>query len=174
MNAEYIRFYPNKSRLLLLIPLCIAAAVIFYQMTTTDISADEKLLAFLGSIMCILYSIRFCFDIFRKKAFIEISPTYIIINYSEKLQWEDIVSIKTIYIIKNTFFTRAIRFLTGCQYSWSLEVKDLSKYHLTYSQKNMLKSGLSPFMIAPSYLSKHDHEQLKNILKQRIPQNDLD
>ena len=125
----------------------------FYNFTYTTI----QLYGFALYIPCIFILSAI---LYKFKAYIEITPTHIRINNSDKLLWEDIICLRTINIEKSVF--------------WVLEIEDLSKYHLTYSQKNMLKSGLSPFMIAPSYLSQKNCEQLKNILKLHITQNDLD
>ena len=161
MDTEHIRFYKNKSKLL----LCILACAIFivggyFMIIDEKGTLSDKLVGYSAILFFGLGVIVFCFSLFSKKAYIEITPTYIKIGNFDRLLWKDITYLNAT-IHKSTAFL-------------SLEVKDLSKYKLTFVQKLNLYTGFSPFFITPSILSKQDYEQLKTILRQRIPQNDFE
>ena len=78
----------------------------------------------------------------------------------EKLLWSDVTKAQEMKIKQSSFLY--------------LDVKDVSKYKLTFWQKINLHSGFSPFYITLTALSQKDAEELRRILKERAPENNLD
>ena len=157
MDTGYYKFYEKKFKILLLLLACVVFCVGGYFMIK-DTDSFYRLVGYATIIffgLCfIMGSLKLC----NNKAYIEITPTYIKIGNFEKCLWMDIVDITTSYNGESVF----------------LHVKDVSKYKLTFWQRVNLSHGSTPFYIALMTLSQEDKEELKRILKERIPKNNLD
>jgi hypothetical protein len=159
MDTEYVKFYEKKLKVFILLLGCvvfISAGYFLIQGT----SFYERLVGYSAVIFFGLCFIKGCFKLFNVKAYIEMTPTGIKIDHFERLLWTDIVSVKSFAV-------------NGTKVCWFIEVKDVSKYKLTFLQKLNLAAGYPPFCIALSALSQKDKEKIKQILKERISQNDL-
>ena len=160
MDTGYYKFYEKKFKILLLLFACVVFCVTGYFMIKgTD--PFYKLVGYAGIIFFGLCFIKGSLKLFRGKAYIEITPTYIQIDNFEKLPWTDIVGVREFS-------------MHGTKSCWLLDIKDVSKYKLTFLQKINSAAGFSPFYITLPAISDKDKKELKRILKERIPQNNLD
>ena len=151
--------HEKKSKILLLLLGCFVFCIGGYFMIKEP-DSFYRLIGYATMIFCSLGSIKLCFMLFSGKAYIEITPTYIQIDNFEKLLWTDIIGVRNFN-------------MNGTTLGWIIDVTDTSKYKLTFSQKANLVVDSSPFYIALQTLSEKDREIIKRILKERIPQNDL-
>ena len=164
MDTGYYKFYEKKIKILLFLLICVGFCVGGYFMVkNTD--SFYRLVGYVCIIISVLCFIKWGLSLFRGRAYIEITPTYIQIDNFEKLLWTDIVGVRSLHVKNGT---------TDAKPCWLIDVKDVSKYKLTFLQKANLAVYSSPFWITLVALSKKDREEIKRILKERIPQNDLD
>ncbi len=160
MDTGYYKFYEKKFKILLLLLCCVAFCVAGCFMIK-DTDSFYRLVGWVAIIFFGLCFIKLCLKLFSGKAYIEITPTYIQIDNFEKLPWTDIVGVRVFS-------------MDGTKSCWLLDIKDVSKYKLTFLQKINSAAGFTPFYITLSAISDKDKEELKRILKERIPQNNLD
>ena len=165
MDTGYYKFYEKKFKILLLLLSCVVFCVGDYFMIK-DTDSFYRLVRWVAIIFFGLCFIKWCLKLFSGKAYIEITPTYIQIDNFEKIPWTDIVGVRV--------FSVQVFGMYGTKSGWLLDVKDVSKYKLTFLQKINSAAVFSPFYIAFSAISDKDKEELKRILKERIPQNNLD
>lgn len=154
METNSCNFYANKGKLLQSIFILVGFCIAFLFLIATSDLLDR----IIGCIFLIFDAVLIKI-LLRSliKVYIEITPTYIKIDNFEKLLWTDITAGKI-----------------GSMQSYYLYVKDVSKYKLTFWQKINSVMGAAPFLIALARLSEEDQKKLICILKERIPQNDLD
>ena len=160
MDTGYYKFYEKKFKILLWLLWCVAVCVAGCFMIK-DTDSFNRLMGWVFIILFGLCFIKMCLKLFSGKAYIEITPTYIQIDNFEKLPWTDIVGVQVFS-------------MHGKKSYWLLDIKDVSKYKLTFSQKINSAVGFSPFYIMLPAISDKDKKELKCILKERIPQNNLD
>lgn len=150
MKNDIYKFYESKLRIFGVLLICIFLLFGCF-LATQSIEPYEKHVGYVGFIffgICFIVGIS---KIFSNKAIVEITPTYIKMYNFEKVLWEDITEVQNIQIYSAKFFY--------------FNVKDISKYKLTFWQKVNIWFGYSPFYISLKTLSKKDLEKLQRIIK---------
>ena len=126
MDTGYYKFYEKKFKILLLLLCCVAFCVAGCFMIK-DTDSFYRLVGWVAIIFFGLCFIKLCLKLFSGKAYIEITPTYIQIDNFEKLPWTDIVGVRVFS-------------MDGTKSCWLLDIKDVSKYKLTFLQKRRVEA----------------------------------
>lgn len=159
MGMGYYKFYRNKLKgffSTILLVLIVFSSIVRHS------NLDEKYVLF-GCILCgIIFFLRFFI-----KPYIEITPNYIKISNFEKLYWKDIEK------IEQTDKFKYGKTVGNTITSYNIWPKDSKKYKLRLIQKINMELGYSPFNIGINPLSVEDQKILLKILKERVPNNNI-
>ena len=155
MQNDICKFYENKRRIFYVSIGRILLLFGSYLAAQSD-NPREKLAGYAGLVFFGVCMITGISKILSNKAFIEITPTYIKMYNFEKLLWTDITGVQDVQISHTKFIY--------------FDVKDTSKYRLTFWQKVNQKCGQSPFYISLVTLPEKDLNKLQQIIKQHVPE----
>lgn len=117
------------------------------------------LCSILGIVFCMIKG--FIIPLFKKELYIEMTPDYVQIGKREKLLWTDIERIEK-------------KKRRGIGYVYNLWLKEISKHNLNKFQKLNPKLQFSPFNFEAIWMRWEDVKKLEEILKEKVPNNNLD
>ena len=102
--------------------------------------------------------------VLKSVPYIEMTPLYVQINGGEKLLWSDIDRVEKKYVKTGR------RGSGGGYYRYRLYPKDIKRYNLSWFHK----FGVAPFTFIEAFLQGDDLNKVIEILKEKVPNNNLD
>ncbi|MBR6412432.1 MAG: hypothetical protein IKS41_04655 [Alphaproteobacteria bacterium] len=159
MDTGYYKFYRSKKRALLGFLPVVAFGIM------TVINPDVWISGFFALILFLFWMVKMFIPLIKHQPYIEITPSYIKVNDWDRLLWAEIDRVEK--VIRNVNGRTLI--------VYNFWPKDISKYHLTLIQKGNMKMKFSPFsLMLPGPLQEDDCVKLVEILKEKVPNNNLD
>lgn len=164
MDTGYYKFYEKKFKIFCLFVLGVVFTTLCFWLYYNGSSAYERLIGGTGGVFFGFCTLAWFLKLFLGKPYIEITPTYIKIDNFEKVLWTDIIKVG---IDKRNVSGQEVRI-------WFIDVKDISKYKLTFMQKINLNAGFHAFCFRLINLSAKDVDKLMSVLEKYVPQNSFD
>ena len=153
MKNNIYKFYESKFKIFGLLLICVFLLFGSF-LASQSIKPRERYIGYTGLAFFGVCLVMVIYKILSNKAFVEITPDYIKMYNFEKLFWADITGVQNVQIHNAKFFY--------------FDVKDETKYKLTFWQKVNKMFGYSPFYISITTLSEKDLEELQKIIKQYV------
>ena len=109
-----------------------------------------------------MHVIPLCLKLFSYDTYVEITPAFVRIADFEKVFWTDVVSV-------TDYASYSGRCFSPLDHWWFIDVKNASKYKLTFTQKLNGLYRHSSFYILQKFLSSNDRKQLAEALQKYSP-----